>query len=58
MWVIFEGTVYDVERYMPLHPGGSDMIEKYMGQSIDQPFEDNEHTKTARKQFNGFPKIG
>lgn len=25
--VIFEGNVYDVLSYLPLHPGGSDMIE-------------------------------
>jgi len=48
-WVIFEGNVYDVETYLPLHPGGSDMIEPHLGKSIDEPFEENEHTKTAKK---------
>lgn len=56
--VIFEGSVYDVCTYLPLHPGGSDMIEPYLGKCIDEPFEENEHTKTARNQFNSFPKIG
>jgi 4-hydroxysphinganine ceramide fatty acyl 2-hydroxylase len=50
--------VYDVEKYLPLHPGGSDMIEPYLGKSIDEPFEENEHTKTARNQFNTMPKVG
>lgn len=56
--VIFEGSVYDVADYLQLHPGGSDMIEPYLGKSIDEPFEENEHTKTARNQFNSLPKIG
>jgi cytochrome b involved in lipid metabolism len=30
-WVIFEGSVYDTEEYMSNHPGGSDLIEKYLG---------------------------
>lgn len=34
------------------------MIEPYLGKCIDEPFEENEHTKTARNQFNSFPKIG
>ncbi len=50
--------MYDVENYLPLHPGGSDMIEPYLGKSIDEPFEENEHTKTARNQFNSLPKVG
>ena len=39
-WVIFEGDVYDVAEYLPLHPGGSDMIEPYIGKCIDEPFEE------------------
>lgn len=52
--MIFEGTVYDVEKYLPIHPGGSDMIEPYLGKAIDDPFEVNEHTKSARKLLLSF----
>ena len=38
--IIFEGTVYEVGNYMDLHPGGKDYIEKYLGKSIDQAFDD------------------
>ena len=38
--VLFEGTVYDVEDYMDLHPGGSDMIEELLGKPIDDAFID------------------
>lgn len=30
-WVIFEGDVYDVKEYIPLHPGGADLIEPLLG---------------------------
>lgn len=33
--VIFQGVVYDVEEYMPTHPGGSEYIEKELGKDID-----------------------
>ena len=53
--IIFEGVVYDVKDYMPEHPGGSSYIENLLGKSIDQDFEEAEHTKFARKIFNDLP---
>lgn len=56
--IIFEKVVYNVEEYMPQHPGGGDMIEKLLGKSIDEDFEDAEHTKSARKLFKELPVVG
>ena len=56
--VIFENVVYDVKDYMPEHPGGSDYIGKNLGKSIDEDFEEAEHTKSARKIFNDLPVRG
>lgn len=56
--VAFEGTVYDVGTYIPTHPGGEDKIEEYLGRCIDQPFEEAEHTKSARMIFRDLEKIG
>ena len=50
-WVIFEGEVFDILEYLPLHPGGSDMIDPYIGQSIDDPFEEQGHSKSAKRMF-------
>lgn len=50
--------VYDVAEYLPLHPGGGELIIPFLGQSIDEPFEENEHTKSARNIFNDLPKMG
>jgi len=37
-----------VADYIGQHPGGSNLIENYLGKSIDEPFEEAEHTKSAR----------
>lgn len=51
-WVIYEGNVYDIEAYLPNHPGGSNAIEPYLGMCIDEPFEEQEHTKLAKSMFD------
>ena len=56
--VIFEGSVYDITEYIGEHPGGSDKIEPYLGQSIDLPFAEAEHTRSARNIFRDLDKIG
>lgn len=56
--VIFEGVVYDVKEYMPRHPGGEEYIQKDLGKSIDEDFEEAEHTKSARKIFKDLPVVG
>ena len=56
--VIFEGTVYDVTEYIGTHPGGPDKIEEFLGKCIDEPFEEAEHTKSARLIFRDLEKVG
>jgi len=50
--------VYDVAEYMPDHPGGSDYIETNLGKNIEEPFEDAEHTKAAKKTLLKLPVVG
>ena len=56
--VIFQGVVYDVSEYVDQHPGGSELIENEYGKNIDEPFEDAEHTKSARNIFRDLPIVG
>lgn len=56
--IIFEGVVYDVKAYMPQHPGGKEYIENLLGKTIDEDFEEAEHTKSARKLFKDLPLVG
>ena len=34
-WVSFEGKIYDLTKWLPLHPGGKEAILKYCGTSAD-----------------------
>lgn len=50
--------MYDVAEYIDQHPGGSELIESEYGKNIDEPFEEAEHTKSARNIFRDLPIIG
>ena len=56
--VIYQGTVYDVENYLDMHPGGSEILKDELGKNIDKPFEEAEHTKSARNIFKDLPVVG
>ena len=56
--IIYEGVVYDVADYVGLHPGGKDFIEDYYGTSIDVKFEEQGHSRAAKKLFKQFPVVG
>ena len=56
--VLFEGVVYDVKDYAPEHPGGPEYLLDNLGKDIEEPFEEAEHTKSARKVFKDLPIIG
>lgn len=49
--IIYEGVVYDVADYVGLHPGGKDFIEDYYGTSIDAKFEEQGHSRAAKRLF-------
>jgi cytochrome b involved in lipid metabolism len=34
-----------------MHPGGKKVIEEHLGKSIDQPFDDTGHSKSAKSYF-------
>ena len=57
-YVIFQGIVYDVEEYLPTHPGGRELIEPELGTEIDEKFEEAEHTRFAKNLFNQLPRVG
>ena len=50
--------MYEVGEYLGQHPGGADQIEPYLGKCIDDPFEEAEHTKSARRIFQDLTKVG
>ena len=50
--------MYDVADYVGLHPGGSDFISKLYGASVDKEFEEQGHSRAAKRLFNEFPVVG
>lgn len=38
-WIIINKNVYDIGRYLDLHPGGADVIVPYCGKDGTQAFE-------------------
>lgn len=56
--IIFEGIVYDVQEYAPNHPGGDHYILDRLGKNIEEAFEENEHSKSAKNTLKGLPIIG
>ena len=47
-----------MKDYLPNHPGGDGEILPYLGMNIEEPFEEAEHTKSARKIFKDLPVVG
>lgn len=42
-----------------MHPGGKLVIEEHLGKSIDQPFDDTGHSKSAKSYFGTrLPQVG
>jgi len=43
-WVIFQGNVYDITKFIPLHPGGS-ALNNYLGQDVEKVWKDGDFLK-------------
>ncbi|CDJ50356.1 cytochrome b5, putative [Eimeria brunetti] len=47
-WCVFYGLVYDLTKFLKLHPGGHHVILEVAGQDATETFEDIGHTLDAR----------
>lgn len=47
-WCVFHGLVYDLTKFLKLHPGGYHIILEVAGQDATETFEDIGHTSDAR----------
>ncbi len=43
-WVIFEGNVYDITKFIPLHPGGA-ILNNYLGRDVEKVWTDGGFSK-------------
>ncbi|KAD5317384.1 hypothetical protein R6Q59_032717 [Mikania micrantha] len=53
-WLIIHGKVYDVTKFLDVHPGGKDILLSVTGKDATLNFEGVEHTETARSKMEEF----
>mmetsp|Transcript_22698 Transcript_22698/g.35519 ORF Transcript_22698/g.35519 Transcript_22698/m.35519 type:complete len:342 (+) Transcript_22698:113-1138(+) len=56
-WVVKDGQVYDVSRFLGEHPGGSTIVMPHLGTDITEVFEDEDmhvHSNAAHAMFDRY----
>ena len=55
--IVINNNVYDITKYLRLHPGGEDILMNLNGQNATTEFNDIGHSRSAIKMLEKF-KIG
>mmetsp|Transcript_53061 Transcript_53061/g.168396 ORF Transcript_53061/g.168396 Transcript_53061/m.168396 type:complete len:124 (+) Transcript_53061:798-1169(+) len=53
-WLIIEGKVYDVTKFMDEHPGGGEVMLSSAGRDATDDFEDVGHSGAAREMLRDY----
>ncbi|GAA0169004.1 oxidoreductase [Lithospermum erythrorhizon] len=53
-WLIINGKVYDVTKFLEDHPGGEDVLLSATGKDATDDFEDIGHSSSARAMLDEF----
>ncbi|KAI6694467.1 hypothetical protein NL676_022177 [Syzygium grande] len=53
-WLVIEGKVYDVTKFMEDHPGGDEVLLSSTGKDATDDFEDVGHSSSARAMMDDF----
>ncbi|WOG85943.1 hypothetical protein DCAR_0105136 [Daucus carota subsp. sativus] len=53
-WLIIEGKVYDVTKFLEEHPGGDDVLLSVTAKDATDDFEDIGHSSTAKAMLDEF----
>mmetsp|Transcript_18832 Transcript_18832/g.59203 ORF Transcript_18832/g.59203 Transcript_18832/m.59203 type:complete len:130 (+) Transcript_18832:28-417(+) len=54
IWLIIDGLVYDVTKFLPEHPGGEEVIIEHAGMEASEAFEDIGHSTDARNMLKDY----
>lgn len=54
LWIVFDGKVYDITKFLEEHPGGSDILIEHGGIDSTDDFEDIGHSSDARIMREGY----
>ncbi len=53
-WLVIDGKVYDVTKFLEDHPGGDDVLLSATGKDATDDFEDVGHSTSARAMMDEF----
>ncbi|GMY33900.1 cytochrome b5 [Fagus crenata] len=53
-WLVIEGRVYDVTKFLEDHPGGDDVLLSSTGKDATNDFADVGHSSSARAMMDEF----
>ncbi|CAH8388005.1 unnamed protein product [Eruca vesicaria subsp. sativa] len=53
-WIIIDGKVYDVTKFLDDHPGGDEVILTSTGKDATDDFEDVGHSSTAKAMLDEY----
>ncbi|KAJ0253047.1 Cytochrome B5 isoform D [Hirschfeldia incana] len=53
-WIVIEGKVYDVTKFLDDHPGGDEVILTSTGKDATDDFEDVGHSSTAKAMLDEY----
>uniref|UniRef100_A0A7S1Q7I4 Cytochrome b5 heme-binding domain-containing protein n=1 Tax=Alexandrium catenella TaxID=2925 RepID=A0A7S1Q7I4_ALECA len=57
-WLVLFGEAIDVTRFIPLHPGGEDMITNYLGKDATKDWQEIHTPDTLEKYMEHLTKVG
>jgi len=57
-WLVLFGEVIDVTRWLPLHPGGEESIETYLGQDATEAWVEIHTAETLERNLHHMTKMG
>ncbi|GMN50326.1 hypothetical protein TIFTF001_019474 [Ficus carica] len=53
-WLVIDGKVYDVTKFLDDHPGGDDVLLSSTGKDATNDFEDVGHSTSAKAMMDEF----
>jgi len=56
LWVVINGSVYDITPFVDEHPGGEEVLLDVAGQDATEAFDDVGHSDEAREILQGLLK--
>mmetsp|Transcript_147992 Transcript_147992/g.210141 ORF Transcript_147992/g.210141 Transcript_147992/m.210141 type:complete len:266 (+) Transcript_147992:47-844(+) len=57
-WMVLFGEVLDVTKFIPIHPGGTDTIDMYLGKDATEEWVEIHTPETLEKNLQHITKIG